>query len=50
MYNNSLNPGISYSDNAKMQVKFGGGCLKLAKLMFSHKQVMNIYIVYEINL
>ena len=44
--NNSLNPWISYIVNAKMWVKFDGSCLKQEKVAFTHKQVVNIYIVF----
>ena len=47
---NSLNLGINYFDNAKIRVKFDGNCLKQEKVPFTHKQVVIIYIVYEINL
>ena len=34
----------------KIQVKFDGSCLKQEKVTFTHKQEVNIYIVYKINL
>ena len=43
---NSLNPWISYIVNAKMWVKFDGICLKQEKVALTHKQVVNIYIVF----
>ena len=48
--NDSLNPEINYIDNAKIQVKLHGCCLKHEKLIFTHKKVVNILIVYQINL
>ena len=36
---NSLNPGISYIDNARIRVKFDGSCLKQEKVTLTHKQV-----------
>ena len=45
--NNSLNPRLSYNDT-KIKVQFTGGCLKQPKFMFTHKKVVNIYIVYEL--
>ena len=36
--------------NTKLQVKFDGNCLKQEKGTFTHKKVINIYVVYEINL
>ena len=44
--NNSLNPRLSYNDT-KIKVQFTGSCLKQPKFTFTHKKVVNIYIVYE---
>ena len=33
-----------------MRIKLDESCLKQDKLTFTHKQMVNIYIVYEINL
>ena len=45
--NNSLNPRLSYNDT-KIKVQFTGSCLKQPKSTFTHKKVVNIYIVYEL--
>ena len=45
--NNSLNPRLSYHDT-KIKVQFTGSCLKQPKFTFTHKKVVNIYIVYEL--
>ena len=45
--NNSLNPRLSY-DDTKIKVQFKGSCLKQPKFTFTHKKVVNIYIVYEL--
>ena len=45
--NNILNPRLSYS-NTKIKVQFTGSCLKQPKFTFTHKKVVNIYIVYEL--
>ena len=45
--NNGLNPRLSYSDT-KIKVQFTGSCLKQPKCTFTHKKVVNIYIVYEL--
>ena len=45
--NNSLNPRLSYNDT-KIKVQFTGSCLKQPKFTFTHKNVVNIYIVYEL--
>ena len=34
MYDNSLNPGINYIDNSKIQLKFDGSCLKQESLIY----------------
>ena len=44
---NSLNPRLSYNDT-KIKVQFTGSCLKQPKFTFTHKKVVNIYIVYEL--
>ena len=45
--NNSLGPRLSCSDT-KIKVQFPGSCLKQPKFTFTHKKVVNIYIVYEL--
>ena len=40
---NSIAPELS-----KIAVKFNGGCLKQNKATFTHKNVMNLFIVYEL--
>ena len=45
--NNSLNPKLSYYDT-KTRVRFTGSCLKQPNFTFTHKKVVNIYIVYEL--
>ena len=45
--NNSLNPRLSYNDT-KIKVQFTGSCLKQPRFTFTHKKVVNIYIVYEL--
>ena len=44
---NSLNPKLNYCGN-KIRVQFTGSCLKQPKFTFTHKKVVNIYIVYEL--
>ena len=47
---NILNPVINYFGNAKKRrIKFDENRLKQEKVTFTHKQVVIIYIVYEIN-
>ena len=44
--NNSLSPALNYI-SGKIRVKHAGSCWRLT---FNHKTLVNIYIVYEINL
>ena len=46
---NSLAPSLNYI-GVIPRIKFYGPCLKQDKVTFTGKQVVNIYIVYEINL
>ena len=45
--NNSLNPKSSYY-GTKTRVQFTGSCLKQPNFTFTHKKVVNIYIIYEL--
>ena len=47
-WDNSLGPGLNYL--AKIRVKYDASCLKQDKITFNHETIVNIYIVYEINL
>ena len=49
-FDNDLNPGINYVDNANAKLKFDKSCLKQEKLIFTHRTIPKVYIVYEINL
>ena len=42
---NSLSPLIDYLGN-KIRLKFSGSCLKQSKLQYTHRTIVNIYIVY----
>ena len=42
--NNSLSPLIGYLGN-KIKLKFSGSCLKQPKLQYTHRSIVNIYIV-----
>ena len=46
--NNFLTPSLNYLDT-KTRVKFSGKCLKQDKVTYNHGNIVNIYIVYEIN-
>ena len=45
--NFSIIPQFSFY-GAKMTVQFTGSCLKQPKILFTHKKVVNIYVVYEL--
>ena len=40
-------PELSYVGN-KTRVKLSGSCLTQNKIIFDHKKIINIYIVYEL--
>ena len=44
---NSLTPELSYY-GTKTRLTFTGICLKQATLSYTHKNVVSIYIVYEL--
>ena len=46
--NNFLTPSLDYL-GTKTRVKFSGSCLKQDKVTYNHGNIVNIYIVYEIN-
>ena len=48
-FDNSLTPKLNYYNNTKIRVQFTGSCLKQPKFSFTHKKVVNIYIVYELS-
>ena len=45
--NNNLTPVLDYYDN-KVKVKFTGSCLKQGARYYHHKNIVNIYTVYEL--
>ena len=45
--NNNLNPRLSYY-GTKVRVQFTKSCLKQPNHIFTHKKIVNIYIVYEL--
>ena len=45
--NISVSPQFSFY-GAKMRVEFTGSYLKQSKILYTHKKVVNIYIVYEL--
>ena len=46
--NNSLNPESSYYDY-NITVKFTGSCLKQPKITYTHKKVVNITLLMNLN-
>ena len=45
---NFLNPSLEYL-GTKTRVKLIGSCLKQNKITYTHKKILNIYIVFELN-
>ena len=45
--NNSLTPGLNYY-GTKTKIKFTRSCLKQSSQILTHKNIVNIYIVYEL--
>ena len=45
--NNSLAPAINNYDT-KNRVKFTGSCLQQSKISYTHRKIVNIYVVYEL--
>ena len=46
--NYMLNPYIDTYDIAKIRINFNGGCLKRLPPTILHREIVNIYIAYEI--
>ena len=46
---NSLAPALTYIHNSRITVKFEGNCLKRDKVSFTHRNVVNFCIVYELD-
>ena len=44
---NSLTPALNYY-GTKTRVKFTGSCLKQSKISYTHRKIVNIFIVYEL--
>ena len=44
---NILSPVADYY-GSKIRLKFTGNCLKQDKITYTHKAIVNIYIVYEL--
>ena len=47
MCNNSLAP-LTGCYAYKIRLKFNGSCLKQYKVTYTHKNAVNVYIVYEL--
>ena len=45
---NNLAPELNYYDDFKVRVKFTRSCLKQPNFTYTHKTIINIYIVYEL--
>ena len=46
--NHKITPELSFY-GTKTRVEFNGSCLKQDKVAYNHKQIVNIYIVYDIS-
>ena len=46
--NHSITPNVDYY-GTKPRLEFDGSCLKQHSVIFNHKKVVNIHIVYEIS-
>ena len=46
-FDNSTNPKLNYYGN-KVRVKFTGSCLQQSKILYTHNNIVNIYIAYEL--
>ena len=45
---NGITPTINYYYGTKVRGKFTGSCLKQQKISYTHSNIVNIYIVYEL--
>ena len=45
---NSLTPTLNYYDDFKVRVKFTRSCLKQPNFTYTHKNIVSIYIAYEL--
>ena len=45
---NGIKPTINYYYGTKVRGKFTGSCLKQQKISYTHSNIVNIYIVYEL--
>ena len=45
--NNNLAPAVN-NYGTKTRIKFTGSCLQQSKLTYTHKKIVNIYVVYEL--
>ena len=46
---NSLAPKLTFIHDAKIEVKFEGSCSNQNITSFSHRNVVNLFIVYELD-
>ena len=44
-----ITPYLCYYDTNKIRVKFDGGCLKQDQETLLYREIVNIYIVYDVN-
>ena len=47
--NKSLSPKLLWMNKSRIKLEFKGSCLKEGKALFTPKNVVNLYIVCELN-
>ena len=47
--NHNLSPKLSCINNPRIRLEFKGSCLKQIKIIFNPNNVVNLFIVYELN-
>ena len=48
--NKSPSPKLVWMNNSRIKLEFKGSCLKQDKASFTPKNVVNLYIAYELNI
>ena len=48
--NKDLSPKLEWMNNSRIKLEFKGSCLKQDKASFTPKNVVNLYIAYELNI
>ena len=48
--NKSISPKLEWMNNFRIRLEFKGSCLKQDKAPFTQNNVVNLYIIYELNI